>query len=48
MYDDSDDLVTDVKARISSKNTNFLDRGIDYLPTKWEAVIEADGEYAPE
>uniref|UniRef100_A0A914E6J2 Mos1 transposase HTH domain-containing protein n=1 Tax=Acrobeloides nanus TaxID=290746 RepID=A0A914E6J2_9BILA len=29
-------------------NRDFFARGIDRLPSKWEAVIEVDGEYAPE
>uniref|UniRef100_A0A914DHZ1 Transposase n=1 Tax=Acrobeloides nanus TaxID=290746 RepID=A0A914DHZ1_9BILA len=48
VYDDLDDLVDDVKAWIASKNRGFFERGIDMLPEKWEAVIEVDGEYAPE
>ena len=48
VYDDLDDLVADVKEWITSKNSNFFARGIDRLPSKWEAVIEVDGEYAPE
>ena len=48
IYDDLDDLVTDAKAWIASKNSNFFARGIDCLPSKWETVIEVDGEYAPE
>uniref|UniRef100_A0A914D0P6 Helitron helicase-like domain-containing protein n=1 Tax=Acrobeloides nanus TaxID=290746 RepID=A0A914D0P6_9BILA len=35
-------------AWIASKNRGFFERGIDMLPEKWEAVIEIDGEYAPE
>ena len=48
VYEDLNELVTDVKAWIASKNRNFFARGIDMLPSKWEAVIEVDGEYAPE
>uniref|UniRef100_A0A914CYC7 Uncharacterized protein n=1 Tax=Acrobeloides nanus TaxID=290746 RepID=A0A914CYC7_9BILA len=48
VYDDFDELVDDVKAWIASKNRGFFERGIDMLPEKWEAVIEVDGEYAPE
>ncbi|GFX90727.1 uncharacterized protein TNCV_3730481 [Trichonephila clavipes] len=48
IYDDLDDLVTDVKAWIASKNHVFFTRGIDRLPSKWEAVIEVDSDYAPE
>ncbi|CAF1455918.1 unnamed protein product [Adineta ricciae] len=48
IYDDLDDLVDDVKAWIASKNRHFFARGIDLLPSKWEAVIEVDGDYAPE
>ena len=48
VYDDLDELVDDVKAWIASKNRGFFERGIDMLPEKWEAVIEVDGEYAPE
>lgn len=48
IYDDLDDLVADVKAWIASKNRDFFARGIDRLPSKWEAVIEVDGEYVPE
>ena len=48
VYDDLDELVEDVKAWIASKNRDFFARGIDMLPAKWEAVIEVDGEYAPE
>uniref|UniRef100_A0A915CZ38 G-protein coupled receptors family 1 profile domain-containing protein n=1 Tax=Ditylenchus dipsaci TaxID=166011 RepID=A0A915CZ38_9BILA len=45
-----EELVTDVKAWIVEKNgeRDFWARGIDRHPTKWEAVIEVDGEYAPE
>ena len=38
----------DVKEWIASKNPEFFARGIDRLPSKWEAVIEVDGDYAPE
>ena len=48
IYDDLDDLETDVKAWIASKNSNRFARKIDSLPSKWKAVIEVDGEYAPE
>uniref|UniRef100_A0A914CZX4 Uncharacterized protein n=1 Tax=Acrobeloides nanus TaxID=290746 RepID=A0A914CZX4_9BILA len=48
VYDDLDELVDDVKAWIASKNRGFFERRIDMLPEKWEAVIEVDGEYAPE
>uniref|UniRef100_A0A914CN11 Transposase n=1 Tax=Acrobeloides nanus TaxID=290746 RepID=A0A914CN11_9BILA len=48
VYEDLDELVTDVKAWIASKDPAFFARGIDMLPSKWEAVIEVDGEYAPE
>ena len=48
VYDDLDELVDDVKAWIASKNRGFFERGIDMLSEKWEAVIEVDGEYAPE
>ena len=48
IYDDLDDLVTDAKAWIASKNSNFFARLIDCLPSKWEAVIEVNGEYASE
>ncbi|KAK6729167.1 hypothetical protein RB195_006295 [Necator americanus] len=47
-YDDLDDLVADVKAWIASKNRDFFARGIDRLPSKWEAVLEVDGDYALE
>ncbi|CAJ0947632.1 unnamed protein product, partial [Mesorhabditis belari] len=48
VYDDLDDLVADVKAWIASKNRDFFARGIDRLPSKWEAVLEVDGDYALE
>ncbi|GFV25554.1 histone-lysine N-methyltransferase SETMAR [Trichonephila clavipes] len=48
IYDDLDDLVADVKALIASKNRVFFARGINRLPSKWEAVIEVDGDYTPE
>ena len=48
VYDHLYDLVAAVKDWIASKNSNFLTRGIDGLPSKWEAVIELDCEYAPE
>ena len=48
VYEDLDDLVSDVKAWIASKNRDFFAHGINRLPTKWEAVIEVDGDYAPE
>ena len=48
VYEDLDELVDDVKAWIASKNPDFFARGIDMLPGKWEAVLEVDGEYAPE
>ena len=48
VYDDLDDLVAAVKELIVSKNSNFFAREIDRLPSKWEAVIEVGGEYAPE
>ena len=34
IYDDLDDLETDVKARFVSKNSNFFAHGIDCLPSK--------------
>ena len=48
VYDDLDDLANDVKAWIASTNYDFFYHGIDRLPNKWEAVLEVDGEYAPE
>jgi [histone H3]-lysine36 N-dimethyltransferase SETMAR len=48
VYDNLEDLVADVKGWIASKNIHFFERGIDQLPGKWEAVIEVDGEYAPD
>ncbi|GFU55471.1 hypothetical protein TNCV_2812871 [Trichonephila clavipes] len=48
IYDYLDDLVADVKAWIASKNRVFFARGINRLPSKWEAVIEVDGDYTPE
>ncbi|KAK6736822.1 hypothetical protein RB195_019488 [Necator americanus] len=45
VYDDLDDLVADVKA---SKNRDLFARGIDRLQSKWEAVLEVDGDYALE
>uniref|UniRef100_A0A914CVG9 Mos1 transposase HTH domain-containing protein n=1 Tax=Acrobeloides nanus TaxID=290746 RepID=A0A914CVG9_9BILA len=48
VYEDLDELVDDVKAWIASKNRDFFVCGIDMLPSKWETVIEVDGEYAPE
>ncbi|CAK9829644.1 Mariner Mos1 transposase [Anthophora retusa] len=48
VYDDFDNLVADVKAWIASKNREFFARGIDRLPSKWEAVFEVDGDYAPD
>ena len=46
--DGLNDLVADVKAWIVSKDGHFFARGIDRLPSKWDAVIEVDGDYAPE
>ncbi|GIY28272.1 hypothetical protein CDAR_511241 [Caerostris darwini] len=41
VYVDFDNLVADVKAwTATSKNREFFVRGIDRLPSKWEAVIE--------
>ncbi|KAK6735238.1 hypothetical protein RB195_018425 [Necator americanus] len=48
VYDDLDDLVADVEAWTASKNRDFFARGIDRLPSKWEAVLEVDGDYALE
>ena len=48
VYIDLDNLEADVKAWIASKNRDSFARGIDRLPSKWEAVIEVDGDYAPE
>ena len=48
IYANLDELVADVKAWIGSKDKPFFARGIDCLPSKWEAVLEVDGEYAPE
>ncbi|CAF1035429.1 unnamed protein product [Didymodactylos carnosus] len=48
VYEDLDEVVEDVKEWIASKNRDFFIRRIDMLPSKWEAVIEVDGEYAPE
>ncbi len=48
VYEDLDQLVANVKAWIASKDRHFFARGIDRLPNKWDAVIEVDGEYAPE
>uniref|UniRef100_A0A914EHX0 Uncharacterized protein n=1 Tax=Acrobeloides nanus TaxID=290746 RepID=A0A914EHX0_9BILA len=47
-FDDFYDLVVDTKEWIVSKNRNFFARGIDFLSSKWEAVLKVDGEYAPE
>ena len=47
-YADFDELVADVKAWISSRNQRFFANGVDCLPRKWKAVIEAGGEYAKE
>ena len=47
-FDTFDELVADIKEWIASKNRNFFARGIDRLPAKWDAVLEVDGEYAPE
>jgi hypothetical protein len=43
-----EELVDGVKAWIASKRREFFARGINMLPSKWEAVLEVDGEYAPE
>jgi hypothetical protein len=43
----TDKLVADVKAWIASKDHHFFARGIDRLPHKWEAAIEADVDYPP-
>ncbi|KAF8766882.1 Mariner Mos1 transposase like protein [Argiope bruennichi] len=48
VYDDIDNLVADVKAWIASKDCEFFASGIDGLPSKWEAVIEVGGDYAPD
>ena len=48
VYNDLDELVADVKVWIASKDRHFFARGIDRLPHKWEAAIEADGDYPPE
>ncbi|GIX85740.1 uncharacterized protein CDAR_241881 [Caerostris darwini] len=48
VYDEFDNLVEDVKTWIVSKNREFFPRGIDRLLSKWEAVIEVDGDYAPD
>ncbi|CAF5160533.1 unnamed protein product, partial [Rotaria sp. Silwood1] len=32
----------------ASKDRHFVARGIDRLPSKWEAVIEVNGDYASE
>ncbi|GIY24309.1 hypothetical protein CDAR_163751 [Caerostris darwini] len=48
VYDDFDNLVADVKAWIASKNRDFFARGIDRLPSKWEAIIEVDCDNAPD
>lgn len=47
-FDDFYEVVADIKEWIASKNRNFFARGIDLLPSKWEAVCDVDGEYAPE
>ena len=47
VYDDLDDLVVDIKELVSSKISNLI-HGIDRFLSKWEAVIEVDGEYATE
>lgn len=47
-FSDLDDLVADIKAWIASKDRYLFARGIDRLPSKWEAAIEVDGDYAPE
>lgn len=48
VYADLDNLVANVKAWLAHKNHDFFAHGIDCLPSKWEAVIEVDGDYAPE
>ncbi|GIY77145.1 hypothetical protein CDAR_300121 [Caerostris darwini] len=40
--DDFDNLMAGVKACIASKNCKFFARGIDRLPSNWEAVINID------
>ena len=48
VYGNLDDLVADFKAWIVSKDRHFFARGIDRFPRKWEAVVEVDGDFAPE
>jgi hypothetical protein len=48
VYNDLDELVADIKVWITSKDRHFFARGIDRLPHKWKAAIEADGDYLPE
>ena len=47
-FENFDELITEVKAWIGSKNQHFFARGIDMLPLKWEAAIEMNGDYPPE
>ena len=42
------DHSTIVKAWIASNDRHFFALGIDQLSSKWEAVTQVDGEYAPE
>ena len=48
MFNDFDELVASVKGWIASKTRQFFTRGIDMLPEKWEAIVEAGGEYIPD
>lgn len=47
VYADLDALIEDIKSWIASKDSKFFARGIDLLPSKWEDVINVNGEYAP-
>uniref|UniRef100_A0A914EJB6 Uncharacterized protein n=1 Tax=Acrobeloides nanus TaxID=290746 RepID=A0A914EJB6_9BILA len=47
-FDDLDHMLDDLNAWVSSKNSEWFALGINLLLQKWQAVLDVDGEYAPE
>ena len=47
-FEDLGDIMDDISRWIASKNPEWFARGINMLPQKWQAVLDVDGEYAPE
>uniref|UniRef100_A0A914DH03 Transposase n=1 Tax=Acrobeloides nanus TaxID=290746 RepID=A0A914DH03_9BILA len=45
IFDDFYDMVDSVKGWIVFKNHQSFTHGIDFLPEKWQSIVDADGDY---